>query len=94
MSTEPELIQSPLNQAITRDGPSLQVDIYRLKNESDWLLEVINEDGTSQVWDDRLATDHAALDAVHAAINEEGIGAFLDCSGLPAEESLPLCRLL
>jgi len=78
MSTEPELIQSPLSQTITRDGHSLQVDIYRLEEETDWLLEVVNEDGTSHVWDDRFATDQAALDAVHEAIDEEGIVAFLD----------------
>jgi len=78
MSAEPELIQSPLSQSITRDGHTLQVDIYRLEEETDWLLEVVNEDGTSHVWDDRFATDQAALDAVHEAIDEEGIAAFLD----------------
>lgn len=78
MSTEPELIQSPLSQTITRDGHTLQVDIYRLEEEIDWLLEVVNEDGTSHVWDDRFATDQAALDAVHQAIDEEGVAAFLD----------------
>lgn len=78
MSAEPELIQSPLSQAITRDEHTLQVDIYRLEEETDWLLEVVNDDGTSHVWDDRFATDQAALDAVHEAIDEEGIAAFLD----------------
>ncbi|WP_170293767.1 hypothetical protein [Halomonas alimentaria] len=78
MSTEPELIQSPLSQTITRDGHTLQVDIYRLEEEVDWLLEVVNEEGTSHVWDDRFATDQAALDAVHEAIDEEGVAAFLD----------------
>ncbi len=78
MSTEPELIQSPLSQTITRDGHTLQVDIYRLEEEVDWLLEVVNEEGTSHVWDDRFATDQAALDAVHEAVDEEGITAFLD----------------
>ncbi|QTP57031.1 hypothetical protein HNO51_08245 [Billgrantia sulfidoxydans] len=78
MCTEPELIQSPLSQAITRDGHTLQVDIFRLEDETDWLLEVVNEDGTYHVWDDRFATDQAALNAVHAAIDEECIGAFLD----------------
>ncbi|MGM0913863.1 MAG: hypothetical protein ACQEXC_08405 [Pseudomonadota bacterium] len=77
MSTEPELIQSPLSQTIIRDGLTLQVDIYRLEEEVDWLLEVVNEEGTSHVWDDRFATDQAALDAVHEAIDEEGIAAFL-----------------
>lgn len=78
MSDEPELIQSPLSQAITRGGHTLRVDIYRLEEETDWLLEVVNEEGTSHVWDDRFATDQAALDAVHEAIDEEGISAFLD----------------
>ncbi|TDO06267.1 hypothetical protein P1P91_06395 [Halomonas piscis] len=78
MSAEPELIQSPLSQSITRDGHTLQVDIYRLEEEIDWLLEVVNEEGTSHVWDDRFATDQAALDAVHEAIDEEGVAAFLD----------------
>lgn len=78
MSIEPELIQSPLSQSITRDGHALQVDIYRLEDEVDWVLEVVNETGTSHVWDDRFATDQAALDAVHEAIDEEGINAFLD----------------
>ncbi|WP_445004435.1 hypothetical protein [Halomonas mongoliensis] len=78
MSTEPELIQSPMSQSITRDGHALQVDIYRLEGEVDWVLEVVNETGTSHVWDDRFATDQAALDAVHEAIDEEGITAFLD----------------
>ncbi|PRY68728.1 hypothetical protein [Halomonas ventosae] len=78
MSAEPELIQSPLSQTITRDGHSLQVDIYRLEEEVDWLLEVVNDDGTSNVWDDHFTTDQAALDAVHEAIDEEGIAAFLD----------------
>ncbi|WP_416138815.1 hypothetical protein ACM26W_20605 [Halomonas sp. HK25] len=78
MSTEPELIQSPLSQAITRDDHTLQVDIYRLEDETDWLLEVINEGGTSQVWDERFPTDQAALNEVISAIDEEGIEAFLD----------------
>lgn len=78
MSAEPELIQSPLSQAITRDGHTPQVDIYRLEEETDWLLEVVNEEGTSHVWDDHFATDQAALDAVHEAVDEEGVAAFLD----------------
>jgi len=75
---EPQLIQSPLSQAITREGHILQVDIYRLEEEVDWVLEVVNETGTSHVWDDRFATDQAALDAVHEALDDEGITAFLD----------------
>ena len=67
-----------MSQAITSDGHTLQVDIYRLEEETDWLLEVVNEEGTSHVWDDRFATNQAALGAVHEAIEEEGVTAFLD----------------
>ncbi|MCE8023156.1 hypothetical protein [Billgrantia aerodenitrificans] len=76
MSPGPELIQNPLSQTITCDGHTLQVDIYRSAEEVDWLLEGVNEDGTSHVWEDRFATDQAALDAVHEAIDEEGGAAF------------------
>lgn len=75
---EPQLIQSPLSQVITREDHVLQVDIYRLEEEVDWVLEVVNETGTSHVWGDRFATDQAALDAVHEALDDEGITAFLD----------------
>ncbi|WP_027961174.1 hypothetical protein [Halomonas halodenitrificans] len=79
MSTEyePELIQSPVSQAVTYDGHTLQVEIYRLEGEPDWVLEVVNEDGASHVWDDRFVSDQAALEAVHEAVSEEGIDAFL-----------------
>jgi len=77
MTPEPDLIQSPLNQSITRDGHTLQVDIYRLDDEDTWVLEVANERGTSYVWEERFATDQEALDAVQAALDDEGIEAFL-----------------
>lgn len=78
MSTEPQLIDSPLNQFITRDGHTLEVKIHRLDVDSDWVLEVVNEQGTSHVWDERFDTEKAALDEVHTAIKEEGIEAFVD----------------
>ncbi|MDW7748626.1 hypothetical protein [Halomonas sp.] len=78
MNQEPELIQSPLNQSITREGHSLRVDIYRMEDESTWLLEVVNEQGTSHVWDERFTTDQEALNAVHEALADKGIEVFID----------------
>lgn len=77
MNQEPELIQSPLNQSISRDGHTLRVDIYRLEDEDTWLLEVVNEQGTSHVWEERFATDQEALSAVQEALNDEGVEAFV-----------------
>ena len=42
---------SPLTQAVTRDGETVQVEIYD-DGEGGWLLEVVDEFGNSTVWDD------------------------------------------
>ena len=41
-------------------------------------MEVVDEDGTSTVWDDLFDTDQAALDEVLKTIKEEGLSAFRD----------------
>jgi len=38
---------------------------------------VVDETGTSTVWDDLFPTDQAALDEALKTIREEGIGTFL-----------------
>ena len=77
MNQEPELIQSPLSQSMTRDGHTLEVDIYRLEDEDTWVLEVVNEQGASHVWEERFATDQDALNAAKQALDDEGIEAFV-----------------
>jgi hypothetical protein len=49
---------------------------YRLET-TDWSLEVVDETGTSTVWDDSFSTDQAALDEALKTIREEGIKTFL-----------------
>ena len=46
--------------------------LYRLET-TDWSLEVVDETGTSIVWDDLFPTDQAALDEALKTIREEGI---------------------
>ena len=43
--SDPEIIMSPLCREITGDGTKIQVGIYRGKDESGWILEVIERDG-------------------------------------------------
>jgi hypothetical protein len=75
---EPEIQHSPLCQKVTRDGITLDVQIYRLASgDGGWSLEVIDEEGTSIVWDDRFATDVAAYAEFQRTIDEEGFDAFL-----------------
>jgi len=78
--SDPKLIQSALSRTIREEGTEVRIDIYRLET-TDWSLEVVDETGTSTVWDDLFPTDQAALDEALKTIREEGIGTFLsgDC---------------
>jgi uncharacterized protein len=64
--------QSPLAQSVTRDGKTVQVDIYE-DGEGGWLLEVVDEFWNSTVWDDSFASDREALAEALKTIEEEGI---------------------
>lgn len=76
--TEPNLVYSGLSQWTTIEGHKFKIEIYRLENEPQWSLEVVDEDGTSTIWDDLFDADQAALDEVLKAIEEEGLSAFRD----------------
>ncbi len=70
------IIYSPLNRTASRNGRSVEVEIYRAENE-DWILEVVDEHGNSTVWDDLFPTDQAALDEAMRTIDEQGIDAVI-----------------
>jgi len=69
---------SPLCREIVQEGTKIQVDIYRGEAESGWILEVIDEENTSTVWDDPFDTDREALDEVMEVIERDGIRSFLE----------------
>jgi hypothetical protein len=52
--------------------------IYRLEHDPQWALEVVNENGTSTVWDNLFDSDEKASEAFELTLREEGISAFLD----------------
>jgi hypothetical protein len=64
----PEFIESPLSQRVTRHGVSVKVDIYG-DGAGRWILEVIDAENTSHVWDDPFASDQEALDEALRAID-------------------------
>lgn len=39
--------------------------------DGQWILEVLDAEGTSHVWDERFATDQAALDEAISALEED-----------------------
>lgn len=75
---EPEVINSRLSRDFTWEGYRLRVEIYRLDDRPGWTLEVINEAGTSIVWDNQFATDRDADNAFRETLATEGLAAFLD----------------
>lgn len=77
MSNEPELEVSPLSQPISSGGRTVNVEIYRLEGESEWVLEVEDEFGNSTVWDDRFSTESAALVEAKKMILAEGVSSLV-----------------
>jgi uncharacterized protein len=73
---------STLCQSVTRDGKTVQVDIYA-DGDGGWLLEVVDQHGNSTVWNDSFSTDREALDVVLTTIDEEGIDALI---GAPPDQ--------
>ena len=69
---EPPFVESPLSQDITRNGVTVQVQIYG-DEEGEWILEVVDRDNTSHVWDEHFRTDAEALAEAIRALEEEPI---------------------
>lgn len=72
-----ELIDSSLSQRVAVDGRWLQVDIYRSPHGR-WVLEVINDAGTSNVWNETFPTDADAWAAFRQTLSAEGVAGFDD----------------
>ena len=76
MTDHIEIIHSPLAQTYSAGGHSLDIQIYRTP-DTHWVLEVVDERGTSTVWDELFETDKLALEDAIKAIETEGIGNFI-----------------
>lgn len=67
---EPEFIESALSQNVTRNGVSVRVEIYA-DSQGGWILEVVDTENASHVWDERFGSDHEALAEAFRALDEE-----------------------
>ena len=74
----PNIVTSGLSRNMTQDGITVELCIYRLEEEAEWTLEVVNAAGTSIVWDDKFSSDDAADEKFLKTVAEEGMVAFLD----------------
>lgn len=76
---DPNIINSGLSGIVSREGVTVDVQIYRLEREPvEWSLEVINNAGTSIVWDDMFPTDKLAYEEFQRTVSEDGMRTFLD----------------
>jgi hypothetical protein len=75
---EPNIVISGLSRTVTIDHVTVEVQIYRLEHDPQWALEVINDEGTSTVWDVLFDTDEEAFAAFELTVEEEGMEAFFD----------------
>lgn len=77
MDDDVVLMTSGLSQDMDEDGYLFEIKIYRLEGDATWTLEVVDEDGTSHIWDDQFTTDFSALVEAQKAIRKEGPRAFM-----------------
>ncbi len=88
MTDDIEIIHSPLTQIYSADGHTLSIQIYRSPN-TPWVLEVVDEHGTSTVWDEPFDTDKAAMEAAFLEIEQQGIHHFVTDAQQAAQEAEP-----
>ena len=60
MQDEIELVVSPLSQVIKNGNLNFKIEIYG-DGQGAWILEIMLDDGSSEVWDGTFATDNEAL---------------------------------
>ena len=89
MEREPTLIYSPLNGHFTKDGVTVEVLIISSDLDPAWSLEVINNIGTSTVWDNQFETDDQAYAAFRQVVEEEGMGIFDKSSSPETSNVIP-----
>jgi uncharacterized protein len=69
---ESDLIYSKHCQTVSRNGKTVEVEIYS-SGKNDWILEIVDEENNSTVWDDPFPTDDEAFQEFQRTLEEEGI---------------------
>ncbi len=68
---------SPLSGEFTRDGVTVEVEIYRtVGSQEPWRLEVVSISGGCTWWHQRFATEQEAFEAFMAVADADGIASF------------------
>jgi len=69
---ENDLVYSKHCQSVSSKGKTVKLEIYS-SGKSDWILEVVDEENNSTVWDNPFSTDDEAYQEFQKTLTEEGI---------------------
>ena len=65
-----------ITKEIEKDGLKVTIEVYE-GEESGWILEIVDEQWNSTIWDDLFPNAKEALNEGIKAIEEEGIQSFI-----------------
>ena len=74
-NADPKLIESDHSCEFEKDGHRVHVHITRMEHDKEWVLDVVDEHGTSSVWDDKFRTDRMAWKEFLRTVENEGMAA-------------------
>ena len=74
-----ELIYSKHCQSLSINHKTVRVEIFS-SGKNDWILEVVDENNNSTVWDDLFSTDDEAYEEFQRTLAEEGIESMIGMS--------------
>ena len=69
MTDDPEILMSPLCQEFVEDEESVNVKIYSGDGEN-WILEVVDSNNASVVWESTFPSDQEALDEFRETVSK------------------------
>jgi hypothetical protein len=73
----PDMVMSGQSQDVVVDGYWFSIQIYRLETDKTWTLEVVDQDGTSHVWEEEFKTDREARNIALQTIENDGAATFM-----------------
>ena len=68
--------ESEILKEIEKDGFKVKIEVHKADKDG-WILEIVDEQWNSAVWDEIFPSAKEALDAGIKAIEEEGIQSFI-----------------
>ena len=74
---EPDLVLSAESGPVEISGHTFSIEIFRLEQETQWTLEVVDELGASHVWHDTFKTAKKARQTALSEIKEAGATRFI-----------------